>query len=727
MSGFLHHASSMFWAQYPIGTRLDRAFVSHQLNKNRIVVFNGLMLFLSLFTNISSVWTILAVPFLGLTNRDSLRKHTPTDSRVTKYAYLAIAYPFGNLIAVLGLMIAVVLLIIALVVLPVVAVVVLSIWALVVVLLFLSWFTLYRYPVFEVIYPRLRKRILANNSKVYTNLSESPPSIRVIRLRAGSTGDKIECDLVSGPLASLDFEALSYVWGVALLPHTIQVNEKPFYVTYNLHSALTEMRHVKHERLIWIDAVCINQNDNAEKGHQVQMMRDIYAKASRVIVWLGKGTKATSPAFDLVRQFSALDQDTTETFWKDHTKSSHWKRSRREFDRILRNEWWSRAWIIQEVVVGHNVVMQRGPEQIDWEALHKLLTYKPFLEEGFYHLEAPLFAEDIQEIRTEQRANEPISNTLLGLTYRFRFQAATFGSDKIYALLGLLKADNPSLIKPEYDKRPEVVFLQFTISCLEHNKNLTAIVLAAGTELQGVSWCRDWRFTNDGSFETDGLTTHPPANRKYAASGTQPPIYQADISRRLLSLQGYVVDTIDKVGSFHQDIRPSGVDWDLALRGWERVAGGYLDADPESESRQAFNSTITADHWTVEPMDWRERIVRRRPPKNEEDKEYKTTIDRACINRRFFVTKDGKFGLGSWNLKRGDKVCILLGGKTPFILRQCDDRTARREEADAKGDDVKKFYKVVGESFVHGLMYYEGSMEDDLKSGKLVTDWFHLL
>ncbi|KAF1846094.1 HET-domain-containing protein, partial [Cucurbitaria berberidis CBS 394.84] len=136
--------------------------------------------------------------------------------------------------------------------------------------------------------------MLIKNSKVYSQLFNDPPSIRVVRLRAGNVGDKIQCDLMSGPLTSMDFEALSYVWGVTLVPYSIQVDGRPFYITYNLYSALTELRHPKYERLIWIDAVCINQNDNSEKGFQVRMMREIYAKASRVIVWLGKDTKATS-------------------------------------------------------------------------------------------------------------------------------------------------------------------------------------------------------------------------------------------------------------------------------------------------------------------------------------------------------------------------------------------------------------------------------------------------
>jgi hypothetical protein len=379
-------------------------------------------------------------------------------------------------------------------------------------------------------------------------------------------------------------------------------------------------------------------------------------------------------------------------------------------------------------VVSRDVVVQRGSHQIHWEAFQKLLAYAPFQEDEFGTFYAPLFAEEVEELRKEETADESMSNTLLGLVYRFRFQSATFGSDKIYALLGLLKPDNPSLAVPDYKKSPEEVFLQSTVSCLRHNNDLSVLKLAAGTALQGVSWCRDWRFPHDGFFATQGLGTrmkHPCLDRPFSASGSQGPLFDADLSYRVLSLQGYEVDTIERIGDFHEQTGSVHKDWYVALRTWEFVAGNLLNEDPES--REAFNRTITTDCWAIEPLDWRKRIVvLPKRPTNDEDKNYETAIGYACINRRFFVTKNGRFGVGPWNLKKGDAVCILLGGKTPFILRICNDKASKKGRVD-KTKGTRAYYKVIGEAFVHGLMYYEGSMEDDIKSGEVVTDWFHLL
>ena len=366
--------------------------------------------------------------------------------------------------------------------------------------------------------------------------------------------------------------------------------------------------------------------------------------------------------------------------------------------------------------------MQRGSHQVEWEAVHKLFTYSPFGNDEFGVFEPPLFAKNIQFLRTERDDVEGSSTTLGDLVSQFRFQSATFGSDKIYALLGLLKAENPSLIVPDYNKPPDEVFLQFTRSYLHHNKDLDILSLAAGTELQSASWCRDWSLNHDGSFETFGLLTLEP-RKPFAASGTHRPVFEADLERRILSHKGYKADTVARIGTFQQRMGPQGVDWDLAFRSWELVAGDYLDDEATSYSRQSFSRTVTADCWQTEPLDWRERFKPRRMfQRNDEDKDYKRAVEDPCINRRFFVTQNGRFGLGPWNMKKGDIVSILLGGKTPFILRRCGNRAATNNGTQL----LKPCHKLIGEAFVDGLMYYDGSMEDDVASAKIATTWFHL-
>ncbi|EOA86522.1 hypothetical protein ACJQWK_08803 [Exserohilum turcicum] len=714
MSGMLRNFSHGLWDQYPIGTRLDSAFLSRRQNQVWSAISNAVMLFWSLFYNLGRIWPVLAKPLLVTNVNTELRKHIPPGSRAAKIMYIAVAYPLGYTLVAMALLLIIPTFIAVIVVLPIFAVLVLGLWAICVVALFLLWLTLYRYPVFELIYPRLRRRILLNNSHVYSGLPRDAPSIRILRLKPGTKSEKIQCELIEGPLSELQFEALSYVWGVTMVPYTISVNERSFYVTYNLYSALQELRYPDRERQLWIDAVCINQNDNTEKSSQVQMMRDIYAKASKVVVWLGKSTRATSHAFEFIRQFGIADDDTTDVLWNDLIIRPNWKKIRAEYVRICYCEWWSRAWIIQEVVVGQHVVMQRGSHQVEWAAVHKLFTYRPFGNDEFGDHEAPWFVKNVEDLRKAVGSAEGPGMTLGDLVCRFRFQSATFGSDKVYALLGLLRPDDPSLMTPDYSKTPDDVFLQFTESYLLHNGNLDILSLAPGAELQSVSWCRDWRLNHDGSFNVCGLSSLQPP-RLFSSSESHRPVFEVDSERRILSLQGYRADVVARTGDFHSSSSTMGVDWDLVFRSWERVAGENLSNADTSASRMSFNRTVTADCWQTEPLDWRKRIVpRQRRRRNEEDA-YRLAIEDACSNRRFFVTTKGRFGLGPWNMQKGDVVGILLGGKTPFVLRGCGSKSLSRHNS-------MGYHRLIGEAFVEGLMYRTGSLEADNNMGR-----FHLL
>ncbi|KAF2107226.1 heterokaryon incompatibility, partial [Lophiotrema nucula] len=98
------------------------------------------------------------------------------------------------------------------------------------------------------------------------------------------------------------FEALSYVWGSAEKPVIATIEEGSasfsFPIGLNLACAMRYIRLVDSPRAMWIDAICINQEDMQERGTQVQRMVDIYALASKVVVWIGELTpRAKPPSF----------------------------------------------------------------------------------------------------------------------------------------------------------------------------------------------------------------------------------------------------------------------------------------------------------------------------------------------------------------------------------------------------------------------------------------------
>ena len=89
------------------------------------------------------------------------------------------------------------------------------------------------------------------------------------------------------------YEAISYTWGVESAPEDLVLNGQHFHIGLNLRDALRRLRLPRRSRRLWIDAVCINQDDNDEKTAQIAVMGAIYSKARRTIIWLGEDSADT--------------------------------------------------------------------------------------------------------------------------------------------------------------------------------------------------------------------------------------------------------------------------------------------------------------------------------------------------------------------------------------------------------------------------------------------------
>lgn len=118
-------------------------------------------------------------------------------------------------------------------------------------------------------------------------------SIRLVTLLAGPLNDKLQCEINVVTIEDdLDYEAISYVWGTSENKPSIQVCSEygilALEIPANLGAALRRFRRTSSTRTLWIDSICINQNDDDERSQQVQLMCIIYRRASTVLVWLGE-------------------------------------------------------------------------------------------------------------------------------------------------------------------------------------------------------------------------------------------------------------------------------------------------------------------------------------------------------------------------------------------------------------------------------------------------------
>jgi len=201
--------------------------------------------------------------------------------------------------------------------------------------------------------------------EIYQKLEPAKAEIRLLSLLPGKKDKPIRCSL---QVASLDahpvFEALSYMWGDESTTKPITVEDTSLDVTQNLHAALLQLRHVRKPRLLWVDAICINQADVSEKSSQIPLMSRIFSEAASVIAWLGPGSENVRLAASWVRRYRDKKRFSR--------ASAHWLKldimslfsssaERRRivdtakalqgcFD-IAANPYWTRMWTFQEFML----------------------------------------------------------------------------------------------------------------------------------------------------------------------------------------------------------------------------------------------------------------------------------------------------------------------------------------------------------------------------------------
>lgn len=198
---------------------------------------------------------------------------------------------------------------------------------------------------------------------------------RILKLDPGTPSQPLTCSLETLRLKNApQYEALSYAWGNPDRNFVLTCDGKELRITESLDKALRRLRHPKHLCTLWIDQLCIDQENVDERSQQVQIMRDIYSSASQVLSWLGPDDhNQATLAKELIAKLSTVEMDEharlkTERFphfpedqelvrlGLPKRASSTW----RALDTMLRLPYFERIWIVQEVEVASGVTMLSG-------------------------------------------------------------------------------------------------------------------------------------------------------------------------------------------------------------------------------------------------------------------------------------------------------------------------------------------------------------------------------
>ncbi|KAH7360955.1 heterokaryon incompatibility protein-domain-containing protein, partial [Rhexocercosporidium sp. MPI-PUGE-AT-0058] len=183
------------------------------------------------------------------------------------------------------------------------------------------------------------------------------------------------------------YTALSYTWGPPLPSAAILVDGHKFQVRLNLYTFLLASAQTMDEtklRLYWIDQLCIDQNDNNERATQVSIMDRIYSGASRTIIWLG-----TDDGIGRILGENVSDRVLELTFahWTEEPADRLWLRSGKEvawWRWLCTNSYWSRVWIVQEVLLSRNASIQLGVRLFSW-ATFRCAFYDLALTDASFH------------------------------------------------------------------------------------------------------------------------------------------------------------------------------------------------------------------------------------------------------------------------------------------------------------------------------------------------------
>lgn len=374
---------------------------------------------------------------------------------------------------------------------------------------------------------------------VYEPLDVSQPSFRLVRFIQGEESE-IKCDLfhaaIYGAEDAIEYEALSYTWGSNDKPHSIEINGRSLNVTKSLLKALQHLRQKNEDRILWIDAICIDQNDLKERGHQVQQMPAIYENARQVVIWLGVATPETDLVFSYMRKLErhsfhytckdwAPADDRWKFLWSSVTLSmkrvdgGNMSRQRAVFNGLLARPWFQRVWIPQEVAKARRAKVMCGNRTVSsriFAVMSTLLQIKPDR-----HQQAVL---DIMPDSLRKYSWWYYKRDLCTLLSKFCRAKASDPRDMIYALLGISSdAYDLDEFRPDYSKSLEDVikttvtfflnqpqprtsrelFSQYSklwMQVWSCEQQLVSVLRERGVNYQGPIWCFEYRNFYEQTF-----------------------------------------------------------------------------------------------------------------------------------------------------------------------------------------------------------------------------------
>ncbi|KXX80773.1 Heterokaryon incompatibility protein 6, OR allele [Madurella mycetomatis] len=645
--------------------------------------------------------------------------------------------------------------------------------------------------------------------KIYQGLNVGPSNIRLLELSSGGDHEQLSGALSRKFVESPGiFWAISYFWGPKGGGFSFATYQGSIPITESLSTCLTTLRREGVKTPLWADAVCINQNNKMEKAMQVRRMGSLYERASKVIVWMGRGDNDdnTSTAIGLLTTLHADDCDNCRQKQNEHGMTSSQQRNvglrtaapnelgADSVMHFLQHSWFGRAWIIQELILGSSpgsdVIIKSGHSEIKWDCfIAALVEYERFLiGMGPYHPRAlrgemhlPNAPAVIALERTRREYKSGSRKPFLELLERFAYADSSNRRDKLFALLNLASdwpsGKMPKEFRPDYQSSDEEVLVNYARGFVQPGGRMKVMDLlyraGSGKSCGFCTWIPDFMdrkggqkylrtisaWKAEGSGKADGHMFRAcgpmPTVASIKPAENRTPDQSADhgFLGPVLAITGYVVDSVDGVQPLRIGYRAFDTSTITFMDAWEDVL-------TYTKNMSTYPGRSRSDGWKKELLvklligdargpcipsldfklhawyerQWRETNRESSPwpdslgdellsleagqdvrkylkrPRESQDlltkywltaKAFTDLIDGA----KYCITGGSYVGIVPGATKAGDRIFIPHGAAVPFIIRP---------------DGGSGHHRLIGECYIHGLMYYGKSDKKGWKEQEVV-------
>lgn len=453
-------------------------------------------------------------------------------------------------------------------------------------------------------------------ASLYDDLPVGDGEFRLLRLEPDSeTSNPLKICLHTQTIASSmnSYDAISYHWGDSRDRCNITVNGTETLVTRNLYTALKYMRHASMERCLWIDGLCIDQENMRERSHQVIEMRHIYSYARRVRIWLGEATADAEAAMKLVSR-TQTGPDANERSIVDLVRSEPIGVT--ALTKLLERPYWQRMWVFQEIVLAKYAVVHCGRFEVDWS---HFLTMDIALGDQRLWADVPMKEHWVHDIRRaffgiahfciHRRQAKNLHNVL----YPTRSLKATDPRDKLYALFGVCEISEALEFVPDYRRSVRLVYTDFTRNLMQMEGDISSILTAGlwdsnnGPDILLPTWVPDYRGSHGLNIRYLAASYLEHFNASKGSSAGRDFKLDEDGEPTRLTVRGILFDTIKETTLLDDWVETQQLIHNFIN---PNTRHQYQSSQPEISSLDSAFRTMIFDDPTLSPEHNPDRLAR---------------------------------------------------------------------------------------------------------------------